>query len=255
MYKELFKFVENDLTYTLTSADEDEVYNSETYASTPLGRSKTENKGQLAKENLTIEFDLYNPIAGRWLQGGFKITVSCFELNDEGVEIFFKGRLVQIKPEGSKIKAVFESIFTSAKSTSLAFRAQRTCPYVHYGRGCRLNKADFEEAGTATAINELVVTVTEAASFPNGFFKNGILEAPDGSSCYIVNHIGNQLTLIRRFYSLELEIATNGDTAVKMYPGCDRSLQVCDEVFDNLLNNGAKPYMPTRNPWGGGPIV
>jgi hypothetical protein len=36
---------------------------------------------------------------------------------------------------------------------------------------------------------------------------------------------------------------------VTLYPGCDRSLAMCDERFNNAVNHGGFPWLPNSNPF------
>lgn len=254
--KELYKIVEGSNVWNLTSSDTSETYGGDTYLPAAIGRTEVEVKNELSRANIELNFGIDNTIARRWLNDvvDSNVTLTVWTKQDAAYLVVWKGRLSGVKPEDSIIKLVFESIFTSLRRPGLRLRYQRTCPHVLYGRGCRLNKNDWDIAGTATAVVGDVVTVAAAAGYTAGWFNGGMLEAPDGTLRFITNHVGNQVTLIRPILSLNTAII-GGAQAVKLYPGCDRTAGVCDGKFNNLPNNGSFRFIPIRNPFTGNSFV
>ncbi len=271
MRKELYRFVEGSNVWTLTSADSDESYNGEVYESATIGRNEAESKNELSRANLEVSLDIDNPMARRWLRQVIDnvVTLTIFrkDLETSSVVVVWKGRLSSVKPDITAITLVFESIFTSLRRAGLRKRYQRSCPHVLYGRGCSLNKADWATAGKMLALSAdgLTVTVPEAASFPDGYFTAGMIEAPDGTLRFITNHIGQFLTLIRPVDSLGEALINSGygvnyggfygGVSVNIYPGCDRTKETCKNKFNNLPNYGGFPFIPLKNPFGGSSIV
>lgn len=265
--KELYRFTEGANVWTVTSADADEDYNGETYVSTTIGRSDNISKPELSKSDIQVKVSIDNEFGKRWLQQVVDsiVSLTIFEKEGASVKVGWKGRLASVKPEESEIVLVFESIFTSLRRPGLRKRYQRVCPYALYGRGCKLDKADFKTEGTVSAIVGNVVTCPEAAGFADGYFTTGIIEDPDGNLRFITNHTGDQLTLIRPLETLNEAFVSSGygvnyggyygGVNIAIYPGCDRTRQTCDAKFDNLLNFGGFPFIPLKNPFAGGSIV
>lgn len=268
MKKELYRFVEGSDIYTVTSSDSEETYNSELYSPATIGRNEIENKDQLSRANLEISFDIDNPMARRWMRQVVDTAVSLtlFIKQPSGVVFTsWKGRLSSVKPEVAAITLIFESVFTSLRRPGIRGRFQRSCRHVHYGRGCGLNKDDFAETVGVSAISGLIVTSPQAAAFPDGYFTGGMIEAPDGALRFIVNHVGANLTLIRPLENLQTAFANSGygmnygnaygGIACRVFPGCPRDKETCENVYDNILRNGSFPYIPIRNPMNGSSIV
>lgn len=259
MIVDLYRFVENDLAWTLTSADTDYTYGAtsdgaELYVSTPLGRSTPELRSEIQKANLSIFLPLTHELSLRWLRGFLDsaITLTIFEHDPDGdTNVIWKGRLAGLKPDSTRMVFSFESVFTSLRRTGLRRKYQRNCPHVLYQGGCRLNADDWAINALVTAVNGTAVTVhlTSDSAQADGTFIGGMLEAPDSSLRFITGHVGAALTLIRPSETLVI-----GDH-VRLFPGCDRSLAVCNGRFNNLVNNGAFPYIPINNPFGGSAIA
>lgn len=250
---ELFKIVEGETTFFRTSGDADIDYLGDTYIAEAIGRSEVESKNELSRANLELSMNIDNPIAQRYMNTVVDSVVSLtvFTQTDTTMVVSWKGRLASVKPDTSTVKLIFESIFTSLRRPGLRRRYQRNCSHVLYGRGCKLDKEDFAIDGTASAVAGATVTVAAAASASDGWFTGGMLKAPDGTLRFIISHVGNQIGLIRPIDSLTQAIIDDGPQAVRLYRGCDRTRGTCDTFFDNLLNNGSFPFIPTRNPFNG----
>ncbi len=256
--RELYRFVEGVTIWTLTSSDKSIVYNTETYIPEAISRTEAENKNELSKANIQVKLDISNEMARRWLTESIDAIVSLtvFSQDEGATVVLWKGRLASIKPESNTITLVFESVFTSMRRPGLRKKFQRTCPYVHYGEGCNLDKEAWDVSGTVSAISEISVVMPVAAGYANGYFTSGMIEAPDGTLRFITSHVGSTLTLIRKVQSIIDGFTTlgPGNMTLRIFPGCDRSLSVCS-FFGNLGNNGSFPYIPTKNPFGGSSIA
>lgn len=251
--KELYKFVEGSNVWTYTSGDATENYLGEDFTPLAIGRSETESKNEISKSNIEISVSIDSVLGQRYMNTvvDANVTLTIWSKQDADYLVAWKGRLASVKPNDATVKLIFESIFTSMRRPGIRRRFQISCGHVLYGRGCKLNKDDFDTAGTATAIDTTgtVVTVGAASSQPDGWYTGGMLRAPDGTLRFIVNHVGSSLTLIRQIESLTIAMA-GGSQSVVIYPGCDRSRETCNSKFNNLPNNGAFPFIPTRNPFG-----
>lgn len=257
MKTELFKFIEEGTTWTITPIAVPVEYDSEIYLPAVIKRNEIESKNELNKAALEVTLDMDNAMARRWLIDRVEavVTVTVFEIDEEDeVSVAWKGRLCAVKPGDSDITLVFESIFTSLRRPGLRARYLRSCRYSLYGRGCGLNKEGFAIAGVASAASSLTITVTAAAGYPDGWFQTGIIKF-DGIQRFITSHIGSSITVIRPIESLIQSVADDGPQAVVLYPGCDRSRATCNSKFSNLLNYGGFDWIPVRNPIDGSSIV
>ncbi|AKU43206.1 hypothetical protein RCSPARTAN_23 [Rhodobacter phage RcSpartan] len=258
--KELYRFVEGDsaFIYTVTSADVQAVYSGETYEPVAIGRDEVESKGEMARDNIKVSLSLQNPVARKWFLSSldFPLTLTIFSQTDDETETEWKGRLASVSPKKSVIEFTFESVFTSMRRMGLRQRYQITCPHALYGRGCNLEKNDFDTTGSVTNVTNAVVTVPAAAGFADGYFSSGIFEDNAGNLRFILSHVGSQLTLIRPMNDLINYANANGyPIACRIFPGCDRTTTTCKNRFDNLNNYGGFPFIPGKNPFGGSSIV
>lgn len=256
---ELFRFVEGTDIETQTSGDAVVTYNSEDYIPCAIRRTNAESKNELSKASIDITMDLSNPMAQRHLASSIDsvVTLTIFQQTDMGTDTFWKGRLSVVKATNKSITMSFESIFTSLRRPGLRGRWQKSCRHVLYGRGCNLNSEDFKFESTITSISGVSVTIAGLDAAPDGRYRGGMIRAPDGVVRFIINHVGNVVTLSRPFQQLtDLFNDTGpGTVAVKVYPGCNHNMADCTGVFDNLPNYGGFPWIPSKNPMGGSSIV
>jgi uncharacterized phage protein (TIGR02218 family) len=255
----LFKFAYQGSFVTYCSGDIEVVYLGDTYAPIEITRSAVEAEGDVNRQNLTITLPIDNADAVSWFQGAGDnpLTVTVFSYSQRETYVEWKGRLTSIAPGDITIDFIFESVFTSMRRSGLRQNYQLSCPYALYGYGCGLNKDDFANPGSVTLVSQNIITVTEAAGFETGYFIGGIFKDNQNNLRFIIDHSGDQITLIRPISELIAYVVANGYSGLTctLYPGCDRSIETCEQKFDNVLNHGGFPFIPSNNPFDGGSII
>jgi uncharacterized phage protein (TIGR02218 family) len=129
-----------------------------------------------------------------------------------------------------------ESILSAMERNALSDVYTRECPYVLGGDGCNVDLESYASSGTASSVVGPVVTAAFTSGLAN--LAWGTLKAPDGSQQMILTHEGTVLTLMWPLKSL-----VSGMT-VTVYPGCDRSIKMCRDVYSNLGCYGGCPGIP-----------
>lgn len=260
--------VEERLVWNYTNAPYEVEHRNEIYLPGAVSHSEVEVKEDMARANLDVTFDLNNPVARRWMKDSVEaiVTLTVWQVDeDDDSYVIWKGRLTGTRPNGPQIKLTFDSIYTSLARPGLGARYQRMCRHSLYGRGCKVAKSLHAVAGVPSAVAGRTVTIPEASAYPNGFFATGMIETPDGALRFITGHQGSQITLMRPMESLSKYFANQGyglnygavygGLQVKLYPGCDRSRQTCNDRFNNLSNYGGFDWIPVINPFAGSSIV
>lgn len=250
----LYQFATGALTpVRLTSEPVELTRATFAWTPSPIRHSVVEQTGHIEKQELQLEFPLSDAFALTLLSPATAITTLTIyrghhtDLSNE-LRTVWKGRVVGATSGKQTIQVTGETIFTSLRRTGCNARVQRTCRHALYLPGCNLDKDDFAVSATATAVNGLTVSVTEAASEANGWYAAGMIQW-NGRFGFIDRHIGTGLILVSEVVGLEEEIADNGPTAVTIYRGCNRSTTICNSKFDNIVNHGGFPFRPPNNPF------
>lgn len=256
---ELYKFADSTNVWYYTSSDRDVTYEGNTYVSTTIGRGEIESKANVQRENIEVTFAVDNPMARGFLQyiPDTIVTLVIFIQYDVGTFVGWKGRLAAIKPEKSSLKLVFESVFVSLKRTGLRAQYQRQCRHMLYSPGCGVQKEDHMVTATAISCTGYRLILQSGVSEALGFYTGGIAEY-NGSMRGVINHdTSNAMDLADMWPALKEAILSAGGTGVevKLYPGCDRSKNVCIDRFANYENYGGFPEIPLRNPMDGRSIT
>lgn len=250
---ELFEFIQNTEAWRFTDGIEPVTFNQFEYQPNSIERSEIKQDDDPNRNELKITLALSDEFARRFIQSSpdFPTTLTIYRGNyPSGPYAFYwKGRLTGASGDGNKITLQCEPIFTSLERYGLRARYERGCRHALYSNQCKVNQTRYEVRDTAVTVNkELITFGGDVATFVNGYFKGGIIVAPNGASRFITEHIH---TRIKTNYPMNV---SPGDS-LRVYPGCDHSSRTCNEKFNNILNYGGFPHIPTKNPFGGSSIV
>ena len=248
--REFYAFTSEIGNFYYTSADEEIVYDGNTYVPVSIQRNDLSHTGELAKANLQVTM----PVTDDSLTladsaSDYTFSVTLFKLEDETALVNWKGRITTASLSGGDIKFECESILTSLRRTGLRRIYQRPCPFALYAEGCRVPKASFQTAGTIAAVSGKTITVNAASGQADGYYTGGMVKLENKPYRFITNHTSGLLTLSRLFR--EVTIGEN----VLIYPGCAHDMSTCNVKFNNLDNYGGFPWVPTKNPFGMTSIV
>jgi hypothetical protein len=256
----LYQFDDGVLSqpWMFTSDDQDIDTSAGTWTASPIDAGDVEVNGNIERQDVDLIFPNSDGFARRYLDPAYTITtLTIFRGHhadpDENLSVHWKGRIVGAVSADDSIKMSAESIFTSMKRIGNRARCQRQCRWALYRPGCNLNRADFETAGTITAVNGLTLTVPEASLAPDGDFKAGIINW-NGIFGMVSVHSGNQLTLLTKIHGLGEYVTANGSADILLAPGCNRTTRRCVDRFDNGLNMGGYEKLPEINPFTTGAV-
>lgn len=257
----LYQFASGAEVWRFAALEQVREANGETWDPRQIGHGSVVQSGDPRRVDLSVSMPISDPWARRFLGApGDPMTITIFRGHHHDpsgdVVAWWKGRVISARTEGERILLRCESLFTSMKRQGVRAKYQRTCRHALYHGGCRLALADWQAAGTVSAIGGRGVglTVAEAAEAEDGRFSGGILQFGDVMGM-IARHAGATVRLFARMPALEAEVAANGSASVLLAPGCDLTRATCDRKFGNVLNFGGFPLIPGRNPFDGSSIV
>jgi uncharacterized phage protein (TIGR02218 family) len=233
------------------------------WAARAIGHGAVVQSGDPRRVDLSVTLPLSDAFARRFL-GLRPLTPATLTIH-RGHEqapgetvAHWKGRVVSARVAGETVTLACESLFTTLRREGARARYQRLCRHALYGPGCGVALEAFLTPATVTGRAGRSLTVPEAAARPDGWWRGGVIRH-DGRLGAIADHAGPTLTLASGMPELEAALAAGpvapASVAVAIAPGCDLRAETCRDRFDNLANHGGFPFIPGRNPFGGGSVV
>jgi uncharacterized phage protein (TIGR02218 family) len=219
-------------------------YDGDTYVPEAITRSDMSQTNEINRQDIRLTIAPDNPLAQIFYKNPPEsvTTVTIFRLEGPDVLVYWKGRVVSTRSSDWECIVECESVFTSMRRTGVRARYQIQCRHALYGTSCGVDKNNFAVVGTVTDVGTTSLVVTGADAQPDGYYIGGMVEY-NGVFRFIVGHTGTTINLWRQFNEV------SADDSVTLYPGCDRSLAMCDERFNNAVNHGGFPWLPNSNPF------
>lgn len=249
---ELYTFTVYDTLYRYTSAAQNVTHQSQFYQAYAINRSEIESTDELPRNDLTIDCPLDFPILAFYDSAPpsdvILLSISRFHRGDLDSVVWWRGRVLNGKREGDRGLLYCENKFTALKRTGLRRLYTSMCPHVLYGPACRVVEASFSATATLDGVSGIELDSTAFAALPDGRLAGGLIswepEAGRIERRGIKSHVGQRVEITHPIPGLE-SLAT-----VTYSPGCTHQRQVCDQVFDNIVNYGGFPFVPRQNPMG-----
>ncbi len=249
---EIYKFTSpfDELRYT--SYDANVNFNGNDYFKLAgLTRTAPEQTGSFEMSSMELMMPTTSAIVQRYVAFpppySTFINIARFHRNDPDLEAynFWHGRVLGVKIDGASSKVICESYLSVFKRLGLRQFYQNLCNHVLYDTGCRVDKTLFRVTDSVTFIDGITIKVPAALSYPEQWFRGGFVETTgvEVDRRLIIDHVGQDITLLAPFYSELLSVSD----IVDLYAGCDHSLGTCKAKFNNVVNYGGFPFVPTNN--------
>ncbi len=136
---------------------------------------------------------------------------------------------------------------------------QGLCNHVHYDSRCGVIESTSPNQLIGTVISQQnngeIINVPGAGAVadnksPAQAFKGGFVRNQSATDFRLVlDQDGDDLTLLLPFSSSVL------GSEVVLQRGCDRSVVTCVSKYNNMINYGGFPHVPTTNPFGQGSFI
>jgi len=262
---ELYKIEGADSFYYTSSATEF-TFEGNTYIPVSMSRSGPVISPKTTSGGLALKVPFNDPFAARYLGGvppaPDRITIYQVHLSDSVQEVrpFWSGLVSAVKFSGETATISIGGVLarTSMQIPSNTF--SWSCNHVLYGKRCKVIEREYEFQFTVNSVSSDGITLTLSDADSENTPQTEITDAPAyfNGGRLDPGVPGSQRMIVR------MEMDTPGNyTAVLMVPisglnagdvliisaGCDRSLGTCYSRFNNIVNYGGFPFIPTLNPF------
>lgn len=168
--------------------------------------------------------------------------------------VIWVGTLSSSKQTGLRTTTLTNQMLTATfNRNGLRLGWGRGCPHALYDRNCRVNKTLWAVAMTVLSFDGNSIVSPSLALFENNYFSGGFFEfiMPPGivERRAIERHAGeNWFTILGTTEGISVGMS------IMVYPGCNRTMNVCQNRFANIANYGGFPHLPAKSPFNGDPI-
>jgi hypothetical protein len=175
---------------------------------------------------------------------------------DQEASVYWVGTIGSVKGvDAVKAEVIGLSISQTTRRTGLRLGWEVNCPHALFDAGCRAVKSLFQFDTTITAIIGTSITVAGIKPTLTGQnYAGGFIEWDATGSGSIDRRPIDSFATGTTFNLLGRADRLVGGQAVSIFPGCDLSTEVCQNVFNNLPNHGGFKFMSKKSPFDGNPV-
>ena len=204
------------------------------------------NRANSSAEKLTITTERDADLNSLFISGAppTPVHVRIFRMDRKTEEytIFWSGRIRDRTLTGVETEFQCDSHTSAFNRMGLRWCYQTRCNNALFSKACTISPEDHATTGTLTLVEGTTVRAPEFGYLPFKYLRYGYLLV-NGFYYMIVDHEHDTLTLLHAIENYQ------GDPTYTAYAGCDRTMDVCIERFDNLHNFNGFPYSPEKNPF------
>ncbi|QGF20883.1 tail assembly protein [Serratia phage JS26] len=255
----LYQFELGNKVWRYTSADSSVSANGALYESVFIEDEGVNQTGEAQSDTFKLRMPFATPVPQLFQVTPpiNQIAVKRFALHDGDTEAIlnYVGFITQVnasEPGMAEIECI--TLSPTMQRNGLRLTWSRGCPYSVYDPStCKANKAAYAVTALIKTAGAGILTTDAVKAFSDGYFDGGFIEWTDSFTGAqerrgVDAHAGDQLRLLGKSDGI-LE-----GMSIKVYPGCPRTTQACQDKFNNLLNYGGVPHMPGKSPFGQDPL-
>ena len=198
-------------------------------------------------------------VAGLWDAAQVSVYTVYWALDEtpaqgiaRGFITTFVGQITRV-PDTVRSKIIFEvaDILYRLNIEVPRPMIQSSCRHTLFDANCRLNRANFAfSTSLAVGSTPLVLNLANplnTASFWNGVitFTQGQIQFTTGQNYGVRGYIKNQNSLTQLLLNAPLPFPVSTGDVLTIYPGCNLSVAMCQNGFNNLINGGFTPFVPS----------
>lgn len=240
--------------YAYTDAEDQIIHDNITYQPIPIERGNISASGDLDKSDMDIRvpidvglaqlFTVYPP--GQPVQ----TIIRQGHLSDVDADflVVYVGRIIQCERNASTATVKVEPFSTSMRRPGLRRHYQLTCPHMLYGVACQASQATRTRVAVVSVVEGARLTLLDGWNddIASNKYLGGIIEWQTGAGL-------ERRTILRIADTkiLSLSGPTTGVTTgmnVNVSAGCNRQMDDCRDLHNNIHNFGGQPFIPLENP-------
>jgi len=245
----------NNVFYRYTSSEVERVINGQSFIPISIERGAVKS-GTHEDDNLDLQISM--PVSTPLIQlyafdispPSLIMTLYRYHIGTAAATdwiVLWKGKVTSFTISGQLALLRVPSVFTSFLGGAIPNRYyQAQCNHILYDSRCKVVRASFKTTTTVASIVDRNTIVVVNDGFADGFLSAGdFINNRTGERRTIVNNIFNTVSIVFPFHDVLV-----GDS-VELSAGCPHSALACKNKFNNILNYGGFPYIPTDNPFKG----
>jgi len=248
---ELYEFQISGTTYRRTSSEGTVTYSGVDYTPVAIKRTAYQEAKEQKSTSITIKIPTDDVIATNFIavQPSYIMNVTVYRIQPNSVPatasiIMFAGYVASVafKDEICELRCIPNNELFTREMPRFSF--QGLCNHILYDSGCGLSEGSYLHSGKVLGVTDDVLLTIQALPTTGSPFIGGYVSLPDGSeSRLIIDQSGTQ---VRILYPFKQNVS--GGT-LYAYQGCDHSVTTCAQKFNNVLNYGGFPFVPSINPF------
>jgi hypothetical protein len=254
--REGYEIIFPQITYRITSGEQNVVIQGATYTAEPAMRGDVVQSTITNKKELEITLPVNHAVVRRWIRGGIPprrvvVIVRRKQLISGDGERIWAGSILSVSLSGNQAKFLIPSMLTENLGRRLpVITVSRNCPHILYDANCRVNKASFTNTAQVLTVQDKQFTAVMTPGYAENYAQFGsVLHVPSGESMDITyNTLASFANVVQFTMALPIYEMKVGDYLL-ISAGCPRTPDVCKTRFDNIANYGGFPFLPKRNPF------
>ena len=252
----LYEFKLGGTSWRYASSETNISYGGVTYEGIPISDEGITQSGDAGNEEFTVSLPksaaVTNLFNGTPPSEQVMLVVRRKHHSSNDAAVVWTGLVSAVKrPSAAEVSFICKAILASLNRIGLRLSWGRGCPHALYDRMCCVNRASYAVSVQVTSTTGDSVLVGGIGAYASGYFSGGYLEFTHQGVTQrrgIESHAENRLGLLGASDGIEV------GAWITIYPGCDRVTSTCISKFNNLLNYGGVPHLPTKSPFDGDPV-
>lgn len=241
-----------------TSADQDFTIDGRIYQSLPISRAEIEPSIDTNKSGLPVTFPatvgfaeifrIHPPSEVVLL----KLRVQNVMSAEGDFIVAWQGRIIACDVKDPWVEVTTENVSSSLNRPGLRRLYSRRCPYALYGAQCGVVRSDYRETTPCLGIEGITIFAQSAVGKPDDHYAGGYATWENSVGGNVEKRmIRSSVGATGALTLSSFPIGLAGNAQLEIFPGCDHAITTCHGKFNNQLNYGGTPYIPTKNPFTG----